>query len=87
MQIHDRKVSTLKTQKTRASSKCFNKFEYFFNGTIGTWSTAPVDLELEDDANIVFLRPYPVHSGYEAMFRKEFNRLVKLWVLKKANNA
>ena len=45
------------------------KVEYFFNGTLGTWNTAPVGLELKDDVKPVCSRSYPVPRVYEPMFR------------------
>ena len=38
----------------------FRKYEYLFDGTLGTWNTTPVDLELRGDSKPVCLRPYPV---------------------------
>ena len=47
-----------------------NKFEYLFDGTLGTWKTTPVDLELKDDAKPVCLQPYPLPKAHETMFKK-----------------
>ena len=58
-----------------------NIYEYLLDGTIGTWNTAPVGVELKDYAKSVCSRPYPVPRVYEAMFRKEVNRLVSLEVI------
>ena len=44
-----------------------------------------MNLDLKDDATPVCSRPYPVLRVHEAMFRKEVKRLVKLCVLKEAN--
>ena len=59
--------------------------EYVFNGTLGTRKTAPVDLELKDEATPVCLCPYPVPRVHEKIFRKEYESLVKLDVLEEAN--
>ena len=52
--------------------------EYIFDGTIGTCNTAPSNLELKDDANLVFLQPYLVPMVHKAMFRKEFKIILKM---------
>ena len=51
------------------------------------WKTAPLDLELKDDANPVCSRPYSGPRVNIAIFRKEVKRLVKLGVLKEANES
>ena len=63
------------------------KFEDLFAGTFGTWKTTPVGLELQDDAKLVCLRPYPVPKLHENLFKKEFKRLVSLEVLEEANDS
>ena len=45
-------------------------FEYFSDGILGKWNSAPVDLESNDDAKPVCTRPYPVPRVHMAMFRK-----------------
>ena len=45
------------------------KFEYLFDGNLGTWNTALVYLEIKDDAKSVCLRTYPVPRVHKAMFR------------------
>ena len=62
------------------------KFESLFDGTLSTWKPPRVDLDLNDDATPVCSRPYPVTRVHGAMFRKEVERLVKLGVLKEAND-
>ena len=63
------------------------KYESLFDRKLGTWKNAPVDLELKYDATPVCSRPYPLLRVNEAMFRKEVERLVKLGVLKEANDS
>ena len=63
------------------------KFEDVLDGSIGTWNISPVDLELNDDANPVYLRTYPVPRVHEVMFRNEVEILVKLGVLKESNDS
>ena len=45
--------------------KLLQKFEEFFDGTLGTWKTDPVDFELKEDKNPIFLGPYPVPKIHE----------------------
>ena len=56
-----------------------------FVGTLGTWKTTPVDLELKDEANPVCSQPYSVQELHKAMSRKEVERLMSLGVFKEAN--
>ena len=63
-------MSKLKTYQTRKSSEYIFLIEFFFNGTLGTCNTAPVELELKGDAEPVCLQPYPVLRVHEAMFIK-----------------
>ena len=80
-------MSTLNPQQMRNLLKPKNIYEYLFSGSLGTWNTAPVDLELKYDARPVYLRPYTVPRVHEAMFRKEVNRLVLLGIFKEANDS
>ena len=63
------------------------KFESLFNGTLGTWKNAPLYLELTDEITLVCSRPYTEPRLHEAMFRKEFKRLVNLVVLKEEEDS
>ena len=58
-----------------------------FYGTLGTWNTTLVELELKDDEKPVFLRTYSVPRMNETMFIKEVKRLVKLGVVGEANDS
>ena len=46
------------------------EFEDLFDGTLGTWKTTLVYLELKYNAKPVCSRPYPVHRSHEDMLRK-----------------
>ena len=59
------------------------KFEDLFQGTLGEWNTAPVDLELKDGMKPPYLRPFPVPIIHEQTLRKEIDRLIKIGVLRK----
>ena len=58
------------------------KFEYLFGGTLGTWDTNPLYLELKDKSNPIWSQPYTLPIVHEVMFRKEVEILVSLGVLK-----
>ena len=44
------------------------KCEDLFYGTLGTWNTTPVELELKDNAKPMCSRPYPVPKLHKTMF-------------------
>ena len=50
--------------------KELQKFEEFFDGTLGTWKTYPEDFELEEDAKPILSRQYPVPKVHKEMFKK-----------------
>ena len=77
----------LNTEECNRHMIVLRKYEDLFNGTLGTWNTTPVDLELRDDAKPVCWRLYPVLRVHEAMFRKEVERIVNLGVLEEANDS
>ena len=58
-----------------------------FYGTLGTWNTTPVDLELKDGVKPVVSRPYPVTKLHESMLRKEVEIILILGVLEKSNDS
>ena len=37
-----------------------NKYELLFGGTLGTWKTKPVDIELQLGEKYYHAKPYPV---------------------------
>ena len=63
----------------------WKKFEDMFDGTLGTWKTTPVYLELKYKANPVWSRPYPLPKVPKTMLIKEVERLVSLWVPEESN--
>ena len=58
-----------------------------FDGTLRTWNNTPVDLESKDNTKPVCSRLYPVPRVHKAMPKKKFKRLVRLGVLKEANDS
>ena len=57
-------VETLSVLEQKELLKLLQQFEPLFDGTLGTWKTEPVELELKDsDCNPYHAKPYPVsHS-------------------------
>ena len=58
-----------------------------FDGTLDTWNTTVVDLELKDYAKPFCSWPYPVTIVKESMFRKEIEILVSLGVTEESNDS
>ena len=79
------KYQHLKTKEHKRLLILLKNFEDMFDGTLGTWNTTPLDLELREDSKPVCLQPYPVLRVHKAMFRKEAGRLVSLGVLEEEN--
>ena len=68
--------------------KLLHKFKPLFDGSLGTWDTEPIELELKDpDAKPFHTRPYPVPQSQEAKMRAEVDRLVSFGVLRKSNTS
>ena len=49
------------------------KYEFIFDGTLGTWKTKPVDLELQSVAKPYHAKPYPVPRAHEAVSISKYN--------------
>ena len=55
-----------------------NKYEFLFDGTLVTWKTKPVEIELQQGAKPYRDKPYPVPHAHESVFRKEVERLCQI---------
>ena len=65
-----------------------NKFNHLFDGTLGSWKTDPIELELkEKDGKPYHAKPYPVPYSQEQKLRDEIRRLVEYGVLRKVNRS
>ena len=51
------------------------KYNFLFDGTLGTWNTDPVDIELKDDAEPHHAHLYLVLKVHEEVIKKEVARL------------
>ena len=61
--------------------KLLKEFEELFDGTLGTWNTEPVHIELKADAKPINSRYYPVPHINKQTFKNELKRLVEIGVL------
>lgn len=64
-----------------------NKFEPLFDGTLGTWLTDPVNIELKPDSKPYHARPYPVPHSQERKLKEEIERFCQFKILKKVNRS
>ena len=56
------------------------KFEPLFDGTLGSWKTSPVELELKDpNCKPHHAKPHPVPQSQERKLKEETERLSELW--------
>jgi len=68
--------------------KLLQKFEHLFDGTLGTWQTDPVDLELKDpNVKPHHSKPYPVPHSQEKKLKAELERLCEYGILRKINRS
>ena len=64
------------------------KYEHLFDGTLGSWNTDPVDLELKDpNCKPYHAKPYPVPHSQEQQLREEIDRFVEKGILRKVNRS
>ena len=64
-----------------------NKYKSLFDGTLGTWNTSPVDLELKEGAKPYYGKPYPVPKAQEQKLKDEIQRLINFGVLKQVHES
>ena len=57
--------------------------KFLFDGTLGTWKTKPVDIELQPGANTYHDKPYPVPQAHKVILRKYVEHLCQIWAFKK----
>ena len=63
------------------------KYESIFDGTLGTWQTEDIKLELKPDAKPYHAKPFPVPYSQEQKLKEEIQRLVENGVLRKKNDS
>ena len=65
-----------------------SKYEHLFDGTLGSWNTEPIELELKEaDTKPYHAKPYPVPRSQEKLRREEIARLISFVVLRKVNRS
>ena len=68
--------------------RLLQKYEDLFDGSLGTWKTAPIQLELKDpNVKPYHAKPYPVPHSQEQRLKDEIRRLCEYDVLRKINNS
>jgi hypothetical protein len=78
----------LSAEEQRQLLVLLQKFENLFDGTLGTWKTDPIELELKDpNVKPYHARPYPVPHSQEQRLKDEIRRLCEYGVLRKINNS
>jgi glutamyl/glutaminyl-tRNA synthetase len=74
----------LERAEQRQLLKLLQKFEDLFDGSLGTWKTDPIELELKDpNVKPYHAKPYPVPYSQEKRLKEEIHRLCKYGVLRK----
>jgi Reverse transcriptase (RNA-dependent DNA polymerase) len=68
--------------------KLLQKYEDLFDGSLGTWKTDPIQLELKDpNVKPYHAKPYPVPHSQEKRLKDEIRRLCEYGVLRKNNHS
>ena len=79
--------SHLIVEQQRKLLSLLNKYAGLFDGTLGKWNEAPIDIELKEGATPYHAKPYPIPRCHAETLRMEVERLVKLGVLKRVNRS
>ena len=65
-----------------------NKFKDLFDGSLGTWKTDPIELELkEPNCKPYHAKPYPVPRSQEEKLKQEVERLCQNNVMREINDS
>ena len=67
--------------------KVLAKYQDLFDGTLGTWKTDPIELELRPEAKPYHAKPYPVPHSQEKKLKAEIERMCAYGVLRKVNRS
>ena len=86
-QVVQDQAGHLSQTQQQALLALLKKYEYLFDGTLGTWQTQPVDIKVRKDATPVYSKPFPIPRSQEDTLKREVKRLVKLGVLRKINRS
>ena len=81
------KSEALTNEQKESLHSLLLKYEDLFDGTLGTWQTEPIELELKPEAKPYHGKPYPVPHSQEKKLKQEVEFLCDLKVLRKINNS
>jgi len=79
--------TNLQVSEQEKLSELLDKYADLFDGTLGTWKTSPVQLELKPDATPYHGKAYPVPHSQERALKEEVQRMVDLGVMRKVNRS
>ena len=77
----------LSQDKQQSLQALLEKYNCLFDGSLGTWTGEPYNIELKPDATPYHARAFPIPKVHEQTLKMEVNRLVELGVLKKVNRS
>jgi hypothetical protein len=81
------KCTHLDKAERRQLLHLLQKYEDLFDGSLGTWKTDPIQLELKDpNVEPYHAKPYPVPHSQEKQLKDEIRRFCKYGVLRKINH-
>ena len=79
---------TIRENEQKLLLASLKKFEHLFDGTLGTWNTEPVDLELKDpNCKPCHAKPNPVPHAHEQLLKEEMDRVCNYGVVRKINSS
>ena len=64
-----------------------SKYELLLNGTIVTWKTKPVDIELQPDTRLYHNKPQQIPRAHRDVFNKEEEKLLQTGLLEKVSRS
>jgi len=67
--------------------KLLARYHDLFDGTLGTWNTDPIELELRPEVKPYHAKPYPVPHSQEKKLKEEIKRMCACGVLRKVNRS
>jgi transposase InsO family protein len=77
----------LTNQEREELYKLLKKNEDLFDGTLGTFTGDPYDIQLKENVEPHHSRPFPVPKIHELTLKSELDRLCNLGVLKRVNRS
>ena len=76
------------TEEKQQLLSLLKKYDQLFDGTLGTWKTEPIELELKDpNSKPYHAKPYPVPRSQEQKLKDEIRRMCEFGVMRKVNRS